>query len=395
MIKHIDLFMTPRSRYGVLHDFTNSLADGFTRSGIRARVLEAQYDNPKLFLDTIFADPPDCTLSFNGLLPDNEGHFFCDLIHIPHVACLVDGPQHFIPLTRSALSIITAVDRAACDFFQRVQFQNVLFMPHAVDKEHIISIKDLSQDRPYDVLFLSSFIDYEDIQKTWRKDYPESVVQALEEAAEATLSDRSTYYVQAFVEAFDRIVRNDPTIDPSSLDFVTLLDLLEDYIRGKDRIQLVQSIQGVPIHIFGVGSDLWQRYMPAEVEVVPHESVSYEETFSLMRQSKIVLSSCPTILYGAHERVFAGLASGAVVLANENEYMQQAFKHRENILLYRPDDLSQITTWIQEMIANPKLRLDIAQRGRDVVRDAHTWDHRAAVLINELNPILNKMRGNV
>lgn len=392
MIKRIDLFMTPRSRYGVLPDFTNSLADGLIRSGVNARVLEAHYDDPKLFLDTIFADPPDCTLSFNGLLPDDEGRFFCDMIRIPHVACLVDGPQHFIPLTRSPLSIITAVDRAACDFFQRVQFQNVLFMPHAVDKERILAATSLKKERPYDVLFLSSFIDYEDVQKTWRKDYPKSVVQALEEAAEATLSDRSTYYIQAFVEAFDRIVRNDPSINPSGLDFVTLLDLLEDYIRGRDRVQLVQSIQDVPIHIFGVDSHRWQRYMPKEVKIIPHESVTFDETFPLMRQSKVVLSSCPTILYGAHERVFAGLASGAVAFANENEYMLQTFKSRENIFLYRPDDLSQVNSGIHELLANPELRLEIAQNGRELVYEAHTWDHRAAVLINELTPILDRMR---
>ncbi len=54
--------------------------------------------NPRPFLDTLFADRPECTLSFNGLLPDAEGRFFCEMIQIPHVACLVDAPTQFFSL---------------------------------------------------------------------------------------------------------------------------------------------------------------------------------------------------------------------------------------------------------------------------------------------------------
>ncbi len=76
MIKRIDVFMPPRSQYGVLHHFTRKLSEALGRAGVEASLLEAQYDNPKPFLDKIFSDRPDCTLSFNGLLPDREGRFF-------------------------------------------------------------------------------------------------------------------------------------------------------------------------------------------------------------------------------------------------------------------------------------------------------------------------------
>src|SRR5262249_10865415 len=96
MIKHIDLFMPPNiSQYGVLHHFTIKMNEALQRSGVRSRILEAQKDNPKPFLSELFNEIPDCTLSFNGLLPDKEGRFFCDLVKIPHVACTIDSPNAF------------------------------------------------------------------------------------------------------------------------------------------------------------------------------------------------------------------------------------------------------------------------------------------------------------
>src|SRR5262249_44553215 len=154
-IKRIDLFMPPNlSQYGVLHHFTKKLQEAFSRLSVNCRILEAQRNNPKPFLTELFKDPPDCTLSFNGLLPDEEGRFFADLIRIPHVAYVVDSPNSFVSLVQSPFTIIASVDGKSCEFFRGIHGAHVLFMPHGVEKD--LGMEFYDHERPYDVLLLSS-----------------------------------------------------------------------------------------------------------------------------------------------------------------------------------------------------------------------------------------------
>ena len=117
-MKRIDVFMPPLSTYGVLHHFTEKMHEALLRAGIQSRLLEAKRNDPGPFLKALFEDKPDCTISFNGLLPDTQGRFFCDMVNIPHVACLVDSPNSYLSLTQSPLTIITCVDQSSVDFFR-------------------------------------------------------------------------------------------------------------------------------------------------------------------------------------------------------------------------------------------------------------------------------------
>jgi len=392
MIKRIDLFMPTRSRYGVLHHFTKCLHDALKRSGVNCRLLEAQKDNPGPFLTQIFNDPPDCTLSFNGVLPDAEGRFLCDLLKIPHVACVVDSPNHFFPLIKSPYNIITCVDRFACEFFKGMNFENVLFMPHAVEKD----LEPHSDaQRTFDVLLLSSCIDYESIGELWKKKYPPSIRKALHKAAELTLADTDTSYVQAFVIALDSLRPKIKTTEIAQFDFVEGLNELEFYIRGLDRIRLIQSIKDARVDIFGADNSkaVWEKYLGKKQRNIRiHEEVSFEQALELMKHAKILLNSCLWIKNGAHERIFTGLASGALVLTNDNSYMRENFTDDKNILFYKPFEMDKINDKINGILQNESKRQKIAKKGRDVVMKHHTWDHRAAQLLKELPPILKKIK---
>lgn len=386
MIDRIDLFMPPRSLYQVLHYFTKNLSDALTRCGVRCRILEAERDKPQQFIDTLLEDPPQCTLSFNGLLPDEEGRFFCDLIRIPHVACLVDAPHHFLALTKSPYSIITSVDRFGCEFFQGMNFQNVLFMPHAVDKK-LIQEPAKNEKRDIDVLLLASFIDYESIREKWQKELPQPIAKAMEYAAELTLKERNTPYIHALVQALD-VATKQHGVDVRTLDFISLIDQLEDYINGKDRVELVKAITDAKIKIYGAGSHKWESELKNKSNVTLHEPIDYLEALQLMRRSKIVLNSCPSIRGGAHERIFAGIASGAAVVTNETLYMMENFKQNKDILFYQYTKRDSINSLINEYLSDESKRQALVHASQETVKKGHTWDHRAADLLNKLEPIL-------
>ncbi len=386
MINRIDLFMPPRSQYGVLHHFTKKFAEAFNRAGVNCRVMEAQHDNPRPFLEDIFKDPPDCTLSFNGLLPDVEGRFFCDLINIPHVACLVDSPNQFFLLVKSPYTIVTCPDRFACDFFRGMNCENVVFMPHACEKD----LEAGDDKRIHDVVMLASCIDHEAIRQDWKEKYPKALCEALDHAAETTLSDQETSYVQAFVQALDHQIQFG--LDPRKIDYFEILDELERYIRGKDRNELLLSIKDAKVDLFGAGKECWQKYIKNNKNITLHNPVNFDEALDVMRKSKIVLNSCAWIKNGAHERIFYGLGCKSLVITNENIYTRENFTDGKNIVFYQHGKWGEVNEKVNYYLANESERQKVVEQGHKIVMENHTWDVRANMLLKELEPILKRLK---
>lgn len=381
MVKRIDLFMPPLSQYGVLHYMTKDIYNALIRAGVNCRLLVADHDDPEPFLQSLFNNPPECTLSFNGLLPDAKGRFFCEMIKIPHIACLVDSPNQFAALAQCKLNIITCPDLYACEFFRGLKVENVLFLPHGVGKDTEPS-KD--KNKKYDVVMLASCIDYENIRDQWKGKYSKDVCAILNLAAEKSAADFSLPYVEAFVQAMNELLPKSPSIDPSTFNLMQLLDDLEMYLRGKERVELVRGIKNAKIDLFGAGWDNEKYFRKKNSNIVMHDPVHYEEALEIMKRSKIVLNSCPWIKNGGHERIFAGMACGAVVITNENPFMKEHFKDGEDICYYNHGKFDGLDGIIATYLSDDAKREKVAASGRKKVMQGHTWDHRVAALLKQL-----------
>lgn len=395
VVKKVVLFAPTTGQYGVMHYFTEELAKAFTRQGVECRILRAQRDKPADFIDNLLEDRPDFTLSFNGLLPDEEGRFFADMLKIPHVAYVIDSPNHFFSLSRSEYTLVASIDRDFCDFFRGMHCPYVLFSPHGVDQNLNF---DNRENRSIDALMLSSFIDYEAVRKEWINKYSSTICFVLEQACEITLAEPRISYIQSFVQALDQAMKHSRPIDALELNLGELFDEIELYVRGKDRIELVKAITDVPVHVYGAGntSENWKKYLGNDYDrVILHDAVSYEEALTLMKQSKIILNSSPTIKNGAHERIFAGLACGAVVVATDNIFVKEVFAEGNGVLRYRPNHWSDVNDRIQSLLSNESARASFVKKGRDLVMNGHTWDHRARALLKALPDILNKLKHDI
>lgn len=392
MIKKIDVFMPPRSQYGVLNLMTKQLHCALQKAGIKSDLLVPQYDNPEPFLESIFSNPPDCTLSINGLLPDPKGNFFCDAIKIPHVALLVDSPNQFIPLAQSKRNIITCPDAFAVNYFKGLGHEHTLFLPHGVDPD----IKgDFDGDKEYDVLFCASCIDYDAIKDEWAKKHPPEVSQLLHDAAEVALKNRKVSYVEALVAKINQALQSGTKIAPETLNLAEMLDELEMYIRGVDRVALVREIKDIKVDVFGaeVGKKGWSDYLGDDhSNVTVHGPVPYEEALILMKKSKVVLNSSPWISHGTHERALTAMVSGAVALTDENSFMASHFKKEEEVLFYQYGEWEAMNESLQRCLQDDALRKSMAKKSQQCVFAAHTWDHRVQHLLHQLPPIVEALQ---
>jgi spore maturation protein CgeB len=113
-----------------------------------------------------------------------------------------------------------------------------------------------------------------------------------------------------------------------------------------------------------------------------------------MKHSQIVLNSCPWISYGGHERIFSGLACGALVITNENPFLHEEFKDGESIAFYQHGRWDKANHRVNEYLENVAKRNQVVKKGREIVMSRHTWDHRAAKLLKELPALLKKVKAS-
>lgn len=384
MIKRIDIIRSCRSQYKVQHHFTTCLHSALLKLGIESRLFDI--NEADKFIETMRHDPPDCTLSINGLLPDEQGLIACDITHIPHVSYLIDAlGNYFVHLIRSPYSIITCIDRATVDFFNDFGFKRALFMPHAVESSLYADADSL---RPYEVVMLASCIDYERISLLWKDKFPPWFCMDLEEGVQMALENDTLSSSQVFEKVLTKL-RYATGIDPSSLDIYALLHDFDMYVRGRDRIELLQNIDTAQVHVFGAAN--WSKYLGHKSNIIIHPPISFTEAHEIMKQSKIVLNSCPTIKNGLHERLLAGIACGALVISSENTCLRAQFAEGISIAFYRYAEWQAVNACIGDYLADEPKRRQVVLAGQQIVKNTHTWELRAAELVNALSPLLEKM----
>lgn len=374
--------------------FTRKFAEALDRKGIETRVIDVQ--ETSLSADTIASIrryKPDLTCSFNTLLPISESKFLWDFLQTPHWSILVDPALYSINLTRSPYTILSCVDTSDLEAIKAHQFNNAFFWPHAVEPE----LAPGNQKRIYDVVFLGSCYDYESLRASWRQRNPEGINKVLDDAIDLVFGDNTTSLAEALVKAWSASKQN-----PAGVDFQALFYYLDNYTRGKDRVELIRSIKDAPVHIFGelstdnaVGILGWPQYLASQKNVTIHPSVPFEEALEIIKQSKICLNSMPFFKHGSHERIFASLACGAVPITNDNVYLKQYFDEMEEIVYYSMNNRAEVNAKVNTLLAQESKRADIAMKGRQLVMENHTWDVRVNELLANIPRIFAQIDASI
>lgn len=382
MTPKVDVLLPNSSQYEVLHHFARKVYEALGRLGYEARLLSRCE-----YTETLFSDPPLFTIGFNGAPIDEEGEFLCDKALVPHIACLVDPPYRFLSLQSSPFIFVTCDDRVCVDFFKSEQHPHYYFLPHGVEKE--LSYCP-AEERVYDAVFLGSSIDPERHRLQWHHQFPEFVWKTMEASAEAVLADGGLHFMQAFLHSLNQA----ETLPFSTFSLAEAFQELELYLKARDRIALIKSIKCSRVDVFGGNLDGlgWRELLAGQSNVVIHPSVSYGEAIKIMQRSKIVLHSGIKSGYGAHERIFSGLAAGAAVLATSNPFLSDHFEEGTSILLYNHQGLDRIDEKVHFYLKNEARRQSLAEEGRHLAMRDHTWDRRLSLLLPQLLPIICRLR---
>jgi spore maturation protein CgeB len=299
-------------------------------------------------------------------------------VKVPHVSCLIDPPYRFLELTKSPWIIISCDDQEGCSLLRERNFDRTFFLPHAVGMD----IETDQKKRIYDVVFLGTCINPEIHKKQWKKMFSSEICTYMEEAARISLEDGDPSFMSILATHLD------PETHQQAFEEVEL------YIKGVDRLQLVEAFTESNVHVFGSSTDKhnWQYILKKHQNIMVHPPVSYEQAIEVMKQSKLVLNSSIKNKYGAHERIFTASACGAVVVTNAVPFMEEHFKNKKELLLFSRKGLSKLESEVQILLKDESKRLAIAEAGRKRVMKVHTWDCRVEHLLREVIPMLKKIK---
>lgn len=362
--------------------FANKFAEALQRKGVEVLhidVAEAPLNAQTVLSITQFN--PNLTCSFNTLRPLSPNTFLWDYIQIPHLSVLVDPAIYSLNLLNSPYSLIACVDAEDVELIHSQEFENCFFFPHAIERELIGSGQE---NKIFDVVFIGSCYDYENLRVHWQANYSENVDRVILNAAEMVLTDKSISIAQALCHAWKPTETSLPEIS-----FAELFYYIDRYSRGIDRVRLIRSIKDAPVHIFGNASEDemmdfkgWEYYLGECKNITLHPSVSYTASLDILKQSKIALNSVPFFKRGSHERVFNALACGALPLTTETIYWSESFTPGKELICYQPGQWEAVNEIVNHYLANEHLRSEIVNAGAIKVKQEHTWDERVNLLVN-------------
>jgi spore maturation protein CgeB len=214
---------------------------------------------------------------------------------------------------------------------------------------------------------LGTCYDFEKIANQWKEKFSAQEVRFLFEAAEEVLSSQGVSCLEALQR---REVGTKLALLHGELDL---------YVEGKERVELLRSLENLSLHIWGRGP--WKKYLPnAKV----HAPIPFQKVPTLLRQSKVVLNAAPRFKDGSHERIFYGLACGALPLTGKNLFIQENFSEEEDILTYPHGEYQQVQEKLVAILERERERVSRVERGKEKVMQKHTWEARAEILLNFL-----------
>lgn len=374
--------LTYFNQYESKRHFTLNLSEALNRLGVETLILDPKNGEiSNAMIRSIQEFSPDCLFSFNSTFPDKEGKYIWDNLQIPAWTALVDPAFYAIEMTRSPYTRFTTVDREDCKWLIDNGIKNTFFWPHAVEAS--LPVVE-NQDRPFDVVFLGTCTDFEGLKMQWNQALNESEKQVLNTAIQTMMKPPGNSLLKALALS----VSSYPKIDPRGLDFKSIFHFLDNYVRGRDRYELIRSIKTAKVHIFGEpswnnlkGGAGWKEYLKNQPNVVLHPPVSYDESFEIAHQAKICLNSSPFFRHGSHERILNAFMSGAVPLTTHNGFVEEFFQPGMDLISYQIGDYSHVESQINDLILNENKRREMAALGRQKVLKSHTWDNRAEELL--------------
>lgn len=151
-----------------------------------------------------------------------------------------------------------------------------------------------------------------------------------------------------------------------------------------ERVPLFEALAGYRLKLWGIG---WDRIDPTGLRVVP-PAVVREPVYGL-KKTKIYRASAINVniqgrrmVNGENFRLFEIAASAAFCLTTPKPDLERWFSPGKDLETFA--DAEELRLQVDRLLADPAVRAERARLARETVLRSHTYDHRAAQVLDAL-----------
>lgn len=309
-----------------------------------------------------------------------------DAVKIPVVSWYVDHLYHHAGRTPSASEylLVGMCDQGHINYFEqwRPALKKPFFLPHAAkmpDEKH--PVLPISQ-REIPVLFLGSGGNPKTFEENLYSSDPE-INTLVQNVLKAVLFETKQPFWETFLSvlaaqniSFDRL-----KAQFSASEMENIFRNIDFYVRLHRRTRVIEAIKSTPLCLFGKN---WSYRIQSQPNVHFVGDIAFSQTAELMANSQLMLNVLPAFHHGLHDRLVYAMAGSTPCLTDINPYLEAQFPPEKAAFYYEWDNLDAIDDQIQALLANPQQLEAVAQEGKRIVLERHTWQVRCQEIIDQV-----------
>lgn len=384
------LYVIGKSQYDSTAVFMMQMAHRMSEYGWDVTILDGRVECDYIKKRNIVIQSEyDVVFTINGMLLEKEselGKILLSKKNVLYCTYLMDHPMvHYQRLKNSYPYIfILSPDRNHVQFLDRYM-KNIYaeaFLPHGgCGIENSISYNN----RKYDITFMGS---YSNPGNVWNhfEHYPLPMAELMKDTARRMLETPSL-----IMEDSLRMCLQNRGILCEDEEFAQILSEfweVDRYVRSffRDKVIRVLVENGIIVDVFGDG---WEDFNTENRECLRvHAAVEYEQSLMVVGDSKISLNVMPWFKDGSHDRIFSAMMCGTLCLTDSSQYLLEQFRDGEDICFYFLEALNDLPKKVKKILQNEKESAMIAENGRKLAFQRHTWSIRAMEVIEYVEQII-------
>jgi glycosyltransferase involved in cell wall biosynthesis len=364
--------------------FADSIAEALIKLGHEVEIFRGSSDSLD-GLEGFVGQSYTACLDFNSYLPkvnfDNNS-LYLDRIDAPFYDFILDHPLYHHDVLKQNLKNfhVLCLDEEHKKYIQT-------YYPH-IKSVHVLPVTGEEAvpsgsflERNIDLLFTGTYTNPKDIQKVINN-MPKPIKGDIKKLIELMLTHRELTQDGAM----HILLKDSDTLAADKFHiFMHSYFLADTYVRAYMREHLVETILKADIPLTICGSK-WGEFTGKKKELLHIcPSIPFQDTFSLMSQSKIVLNIMPLFKKGSHDRVFSAMLNHCISLTDSSSYLEEVFIPDKNIVFYDLNNFELLPEIITDLLNQPGKMHRIAEAGYEAAKKNHTWEARAKEFLNILS----------
>ena len=367
---------------GILRWWTEKILSGFARRGLSSTLIDLRDPGWRAHLaDRLVHGKPEFCFSFQGFGMDLKlnGVNYWSLNEIPFLSYLGDNPYHAPSLHAAEGSGLYLLYNCA-DFLET--YQRCLngrtystLLRYGFPKNPYADLVPWRQ-REHDIVFVKTGIDPAALRAEWN-DMPRVVRGLLHDGAARVLSGADRTVADLCAEAFAE--RQVHWGERREL-FLFVCSTVDRYARAVRAERMARALLARDALIIGDWRHLEQsnarcRFMP---------SIAAQDLDGLYARTKIQVNTSPTIRFGMHERIMAGLFAKAAVVSDTTPFLQRTLKDCPSFMgvdIDRASFAEELHGTLDACLADPATA-DKVQRSAAVAQELFSFDDFIQALLD-------------